>query len=121
MSEIRSVRDESRRSLIVTTHGYINDQGGQSLRQECEAGLESDLTNIIIDFGESDLINSVAISNIIAVIEKVEERRGSLSFTGLQPTVREVFDMMGLSRHAMIRTSVDDAVEQGNSETPEAL
>ncbi len=109
MSEIHSHREHDPEVLIIQTEGYINDEGGQRLRLECEAGLAENLRNIIIDFEASDLINSVAVSNLIAVIEQIQEVQGRLLFTHLSPTVREVFDLMGITKHVEICEDPDAA------------
>lgn len=112
MAKFQTRREESPEGpgvLIIHTEGYINDEGGQRLRRECEAGLAEDLRNIIIDFEASDLINSVAVANLIAVIERIQEVNGRILFTRLSPTVREVFDIMGLSRHVEICDDPDAA------------
>ena len=54
-------------------------------------------------------INSIGISNLIAVIEKVEEMGARLVFSNLPLTVQEVFDLMGISRHVKICTDAESA------------
>jgi len=88
--------------LLLQPEGYINDHAGAQLREECESAIAENLHNIIINFESSDQINSVGISNLIAVIEHVQEARGQLVFTGLSQTVREVFDIMGITRHVVV-------------------
>lgn len=98
--QIRAEREPD--VLLLRPEGYINDHAGAQLREECEAAIAENLRNIIINFESSDHINSVGISNLIAVIEHVQEAHGHLVFTGLSTTVREVFEIMGITRHVVI-------------------
>ncbi len=95
--------------VVLRPRGYINDRLGAALREECEQALASDLRNIIISFERSEHINSIGISNLIAVIEKVEEMGAKLVFSNLPFTVKEVFDLMGISRHVRICTDAESA------------
>lgn len=102
--EVQSEREPE--VLILRPAGYINDRGGAQIRTECEAAMAENLRNIIIDFHSSEQNNSIGIANLIAVIERVDEIGGKLAFTGLGQTVREVFDIMGITRHVLV---FDDA------------
>lgn len=95
--------------LVLRPAGYINDRGGAQIRTECEAALAENLLNIIIDFHRSDQINSIGIASLIAVIERVDETGGKLAFTGLSQTVREVFDIMGITRHVLVFDDAESA------------
>jgi anti-anti-sigma factor len=105
--EIETQRDVD--VLIVRPGGYINDQGGERLREECETALAENLRNIIIDFHTSEHINSVGIASIIAIIERIDELGGRLVFTGLSATVREVFEIMGITRHVSVAEDAESA------------
>lgn len=105
--------------LILRPEGYINDGCGALLREECEAALAENLRNIIIDFASSEHINSVGIANLIAVIERIQERHGCLVFSGLPPAVRDVFEVMGITRHVRVVASEAEA-RQGLATSPPA-
>jgi anti-anti-sigma factor len=118
VSEFQITRQREPEVLLLSTAGYINDEGGERIRSECEAALEENLKKIIIDFGASELINSVGIANLIAVIERVEERHGKLVFARLSPTVREVFEMIGITKHVQIFDDADTARDRLSPPTP---
>ena len=45
------------------------------------------------------MVNSVGVSILIGVIEKVRDARGRLSFAELTPVNEEIFRLMGLHKH----------------------
>ena len=51
---------------------------------------------------ETDLINSVGISILIGVIERVRGLGGELAFSELTQVNEEIFRIMGLARHARL-------------------
>ena len=98
--------------LILRPAGYINESGGSQIRVACEEALAENLRAIIIDFHSSDQINSLGISNLIAVIEKSAELGARLAFTGLSQSVREVFDLVGITRHVLVADDADQVRQQ---------
>lgn len=109
MARLQITPEPFNQGIVLHTDGYINDTGGAELRKACETALAENRKNIIIDFRATELINSVGISNLITVLERVQEVNGQLIFTNLNPTVREVFDMMGLTKYAKIYQSAEEA------------
>ena len=55
--------------------------------------------SIVIDFGETEMVNSVGVSILIGVIEKARESRAKLTFSSLTQVNEEIFRLMGLHRH----------------------
>jgi len=89
------VRDRA----IVRVSGYLSGLGGEKLEEEVERLIGAGTREIVIDFRETDLVNSGGVSILISVIEKVRDIRGRLSFTGLTPVNEEIFRLMGLHKH----------------------
>ena len=59
----------------------------------------------------TDLINSVGISILIGVIERVRGEGGILAFSELTPVNEEIFRIMGLHRHARLLRHDSEAGE----------
>ncbi len=89
------VRDRA----IVRVSGYLSGLGGERLEEEVERLLGTGNRNIVINFKETDLVNSVGVSILISVIEKVRDSRGRLFFSELTPVNEEIFKLMGLHKH----------------------
>ena len=98
---------------IIRTNGYINDLGGEKIDEECSKLLEDGITTIIINFEKSAIINSIGISILIGVIEKVREKKANLAFSNLTELNKETFKMMGLAKFATIYDSEEEAVSKG--------
>ena len=97
-------------SQELFTDGYVNSPGGEKISKECYKLMEEDYSHFILNFEKSKVINSIGISILIEIIEKVLEKKGSLGFTGLTSTIAKTFKIMGLTQYANIYDDVDAAV-----------
>ena len=82
--------------VIMKTAGYINNAGGQVISDEFNKVKEEGVKNVIMDLAESKVVNSIGISFLIEIIEKLNENGGKLVFTNLDPSIEKTFTIMGL-------------------------
>ena len=87
---------------IVRTDGYINNLGAERIEQECDALIQEGYRKLVINFEKSPIINSMGLSILIGIIEKILEIRGVLAFTDLTPVNAETMEIMGLTEYARI-------------------
>ena len=95
---------------ILQTHGYINNLGGEKIEERCEAVLREGYRKFIINLRHSAIINSIGVSILIGVIDRVQRARGLVCFSDLTVPTAEVFDLMGLTRHAPVFPTEEEAV-----------
>jgi len=88
--------------FVVRTRGYLSRSAGEQLEREIELLLGGGARNFVVNLRETDLINSVGISILIGVIERVRAMGGELAFAELTPVNEEIFKIMGLQRHARL-------------------
>ena len=67
--------------LIIKTTGYINNTGGEKIVQEFNK--HTDIKRLILNLEESKVVNSIGISHLIEIIEKLNDKNGKLIFTNL--------------------------------------
>jgi anti-anti-sigma factor len=96
-------------SLIMKTSGYINNTAGEQISEEFTKS-KSKVKKVIMDLNDSKVVNSIGISYLIEIIEKLNETNGKLYFTNLDPTIEKTFNIMGLFQFAEKVESVDDAL-----------
>jgi anti-anti-sigma factor len=89
---------------------YLNQLRGESIERRCQDLLAGGVRHIIINFAETELINSIGISILLGVIEAVNEARGRLVLSNLTPSNRELFEMLGLLSHVRIETTEEAAL-----------
>lgn len=95
---------------VVRTRGYLSRTAGEQLEGEIVRLLDAGVRRFVVNLRETDLINSVGISILIGVIERVRGQGGELTFAQLTPVNEEIFRIMGLHLHARL-TGQDEDVE----------
>lgn len=97
---------------VLRANGYINNLGGERLAQTCYTLIDDGFIKFILNLGGSKVVNSIGISILIEVIEKILEKKGRLAFCNLTPTVAKTFKIMGLLHYTELFTDEDEAKTQ---------
>jgi anti-anti-sigma factor len=106
--QVTDKKDE--KHVVLYTDGYINNLGGDEIAKRCYALIEEGYRHFVLNLERSKIVNSIGISILIEIIEKVIEIQGSLSFCGLTPTIAKTFRIMGLAQYARIYETESEAV-----------
>ncbi len=95
---------------VIYTEGYINNQGGEEIAGAAYALLEEGYRRLLLNLTGTRIINSIGISILIEIIEKMLEVEGRLAFCSLTPTIEKTFHIMGLAQYSSIHADESDAV-----------
>jgi anti-anti-sigma factor len=96
---------------LLYTDGYINNQGGEEIAREAYTQLDSGARALVLNLEKTRIVNSIGISILIEVLEKVMDRKGQLAFCHLTPTIDKTFRIMGLAQYAQIFPTQDEALQ----------
>ncbi len=97
---------------LVAASGYINNEGGQAIADVINGLLKQGATALLIDLKGTRIINSIGVSILLEVLEKLMERNGRLAFCNLTPTIARTFEIMGLAEYASIYSDRTEALEE---------
>ena len=95
---------------IIYANGYLNGLGAERLEEECEQLLREGIKKIVVNFQKTELINSIGISVLIGIIEKVRSAGGHLGFCNLEKVHAETFEMLGFTKYVPIFPSEEEAL-----------
>jgi anti-anti-sigma factor len=95
---------------VFWTDGYINNQGGEEIARQAYAQLETGARALVLNLEKTRIVNSIGISILIEVLEKVMDRKGVLAFCALTPTIDKTFRIMGLAQYAAIYPTQEEAL-----------
>jgi len=87
---------------VVYTQGYIDNQGGEELAGTCYQLIEADYRVLLVDMAGTQIINSIGLSILIEIIEKLTAVGGRLAFCSLTPTIAKTFDIVGIAQYAQL-------------------
>ena len=96
--------------LVITTSGYVNNLGGEAIAAEFARHFENGTKHVVINLGQSKVVNSVGMSFLIEIIERLQEAEGKLVFTDLDPAVEKMLSIMGLFQYAGKEKTVERAI-----------
>jgi anti-anti-sigma factor len=86
-------------AAVIYPGPYLNQLRGEDVEKQCESLLANGVRRIVINFEETELINSIGISILLGVIESVNHVQGTLMLSNLNTSNRELFEMLGLMAH----------------------
>ena len=107
---IHVTQDPQGRYAILHTDGYINNLAGEKIGEAANALIDAGQRRLLINLEKSTVINSIGISILIEVIERMQEVGGTLAFCCLTRTIAKTFTIMGLTQYADLYEAQDDAV-----------
>jgi len=96
--------------LVLKTDGYINNTGGEKIVSEFLKYIDNGINKVVMNLENTKVVNSIGISYLIEIIEKLNSNNGKMIFTNLDPAIEKTFKIMGLFQFAGKADSVDSAI-----------
>lgn len=87
---------------VLEVAGYINNEGGEAIAKEAKRLVDDGVRSLLFDLRATRIINSIGISLLLEVLERLLEVRGTLAFCSLTPSIAKTFQIMGLAQYARI-------------------
>jgi anti-anti-sigma factor len=113
MTETLKVTLDRRDGLaVVYTEGYINNQGGEEIARVAYELIDGGVKILLLNLQGTKIVNSIGISILIEIIEKMIEIDGKLAFCNLTPTIEKTFHIMGLAQYAGVYSDEETAIAE---------
>ncbi len=104
--------EEKNGVVIIKTNGYINNVAGEQIADVCFKKIDEGIYKFLLDLENSSIVNSIGVSIIIEIIEKLLEVNGHIGYYNLAPIVAKTFKIMGLVQYSTIYESEDEALAE---------
>jgi anti-anti-sigma factor len=88
----------SERSVIFAGD-YLNKLRGEQLEYECRRRFAEGCKEIVVNFAETEVVNSIGISILLGVIDTASRNGASVVFSDVNQNTIELFEMLGLTKH----------------------
>ena len=107
-------------TAIVYASDYLNKLTGEKIERECRRQLDSGCRALVIDFAETELVNSIGISILLGIIDIAEKSGAQVVFSDVNNQTIALFDMLGLTRHVALARNEQEALStlSGFNSTP---
>ncbi len=97
-------------TAVVYASDYLNRLTGEKIERECKKQLDSGCRALVIDFGDTELVNSIGISILLGIIAIAEKSGALVVFSDLNHETAQLFDLLGLTRHAVLASNEREAL-----------
>jgi anti-anti-sigma factor len=117
-SEVNSCAVRSRcvgTTAVVYASDYLNKLTGEKIERECKRQLDSGCRALVIDFSDTQLVNSIGISILLGIIDIAEKNEARLVFADVNNQTIELFEMLGLTRYVALAKNEEEALSSLSS------
>ena len=97
-------------TAIIYASDYLNKLSGERIERECKNQLEAGRQSVIINFRDTELVNSIGVSILIGVIDAAEQSQARLIFCDVNTQSASLFEMLGLTKHVRIAADESEAL-----------
>jgi anti-anti-sigma factor len=86
-------------TAVVYASDYLNKLTGEKIERECKRQLESGCRALVINFCDTELVNSIGVSILLGIIDVAEKNGARVVFSDLNNETIQLFELLGLTRH----------------------
>jgi anti-anti-sigma regulatory factor len=104
-------------TAIIYASDYLNKLSGERIERECKRQLESGRRALVINFRDTELVNSIGVSILMGVIDAAEQSHARLIFSDVNSHNAHLFEMLGLTLHVTVVKDEEEALASLASET----
>ena len=95
---------------VVYAGDYVNKMSGQRIERECMARMERGCRALVINFQNTELVNSIGVSILLGVIDEAERRGTRVAFSNVSLHTLKLFELLGLTRLVLLADREEDAL-----------
>src|SRR6476469_148307 len=97
-------------TAVVYASDYLNKLTGERIERECRKQLDSGARALVIDFSDTELVNSIGVSILLGIIDIAEKSGAQVVFADVNNQTIQLFDMLGLTRHVALAKNEQEAL-----------
>lgn len=107
-------------TAVVYASDYLNKLTGERIELECKKQLECGARALVIDFSDTELVNSIGISILLGIINIAEKDGALVVFSDVNSTTVQLFEMLGLTRHVVLAANEQEALSSLSPSTQQS-
>lgn len=107
-------------AAIIYASDYLNKLTGERIERECRRQLDSGRRALIINFRDTELVNSIGVSILVGLIDAAEQNTARLIFSDVNSSTANLFELLGLTRHVSLAADEAEALSWVSTDMSEA-
>jgi anti-anti-sigma factor len=101
-AEFEAASQAAKKHAVVQAGNYLNKLTGEKIERECRDLLREGCSDLVLDFSETELVNSIGVSILLGIIDTAEKTGTRVFFSEVNPETVELFDLLGVTKHVSI-------------------
>ena len=97
-------------TAVIYASDYLNKLTGERIERECRKQLDDGCRALVIDFSDTQLVNSIGISILLGIIDIAEKNGARVIFSDVNNQTIELFNMLGLTKHVVLVRDEQEAL-----------
>jgi anti-anti-sigma factor len=89
-------------TAIVYASDYLNKLSGEKIERECRRQLDAGCKTLIVNFSETEIVNSIGVSILLGVIDAALNNGAEVVFSDVNEDTIQLFEMLGLTNHVSV-------------------
>jgi anti-anti-sigma factor len=89
-------------TATVFAGDYLNKLSGEKIERECKQRLDSGIKKLVVNFAETEIVNSIGVSILLGVIDAAQDAGAEVVFSDVKDETIELFEMLGLTNHVTL-------------------
>lgn len=89
-------------TATVFANNYLNKLTGEKVERECRRQLESGCKKLVVNFSETEIVNSIGVSILLGVIDAASDAGADVVFSDVNNDTIQLFEMLGLTNHVTL-------------------
>ena len=98
-------------TAVVYASDYLNKLTGERIERECKKQLDSGCRALVIDFSDTSIVNSIAVSILLGIIDIAEKKEARVVFSDVNDQAAQLFEMLGLIKHVVLAKDEQEALD----------
>jgi len=95
---------------VVYAGDYVNKMSGQRIERECLTRMERGCRALVINFRDTELVNSIGVSILLGVIDAAERLGTRVAFSNVSVHTLKLFELLGLTRLVVLAENDEEAL-----------
>lgn len=111
MNDFKIITKQVNDITVISTEGYLNNVGGEQISSVCYEKMLEGKNKFLLNMGGTKVVNSIGVSILIEIIEKLQEVNGKLGYCNLAPIVSKTFNIMGITKYSTIFQDEEEGIK----------
>jgi anti-anti-sigma factor len=96
-----TVKNEGEIATIFASD-YLNKFSAEKIERECRQQLAAGCKTLVVNFRDTEIVNSVGISILVGVINAAADTEAKIIFSEVNEHTIQLFEVLGLTKHVEI-------------------